>query len=245
MPRGQRGKINLASHWYQDPHLLQFDTRFMETRPVGWYLFTSAPGLVSMRLVMHGTPEISIAGKKVRLVPGYVRNDGAVEYQLHLDAPLVSAQEVILRVAQQRGYYGGAAFSEPIRLTCGKGLMGIGDWSQNDGLHAYSGGARYSKTLSLSAEEAMQNVELDLGSVVSTAEVWVNGRPAGVKTTPPWVFEISGLVREGGNHVEILVYNTASNHYTSIPTRYRGSTVSGMLGPVTIRFTGRAVLREQ
>jgi hypothetical protein len=31
-----------------------------------------------------------------------------------------------------------------------------------------------------------------------------------------------------------LVFNTLANHYQTIPTRYRGSTKSGLLGPVRL-----------
>ena len=36
--------------------------------------------------------------------------------------------------------------------------------------------------------------------------------------------------------MDIVVYNTLANHYTTIPTRYHGSTVSGLMGPVTIEI---------
>ncbi|MCF7675821.1 MAG: hypothetical protein K9N23_06055 [Akkermansiaceae bacterium] len=33
--------------------------------------------------------------------------------------------------------------------------------------------------------------------------------------------------------------NTLANHYVTIPTHYRGSTVSGLLGPTSLRLTPR------
>jgi hypothetical protein len=73
----------------------------------------------------------------------------------------------------------------------------------------------------------------------------VNGSNVGLRVSPPWVYDISKYVREGDNSVEVLVYNTAANHYTSIPTRYRGSIVSGILGPVTLTVTSRVVLKDR
>jgi hypothetical protein len=35
---------------------------------------------------------------------------------------------------------------------------------------------------------------------------------------------------------EVCVYNTLANHYTTIPTQYRGSTLSGLLGPVQLEM---------
>jgi hypothetical protein len=64
--------------------------------------------------------------------------------------------------------------------------------------------------------------------------VHVNGRPAGARVAPPWTVDISAFVQAGENRLEILVYNTLANHYGTIPTRYRGSPESGLLGPVRL-----------
>ena len=61
--------------------------------------------------------------------------------------------------------------------------------------------------------------------------------PAGVRVSPPWRFDITKLVTSGENRVEVLVCNTLANHYTTVPTHYRGDTTSGLLGPVTLQFS--------
>ena len=85
---------------------------------------------------------------------------------------------------------------------------------------------------------------LGLGKVCATAEVHINGETAGVKLTPPWTVDISTLVKPGDNQVEILVYNTLANHYGTIPTRYRGSPESGLLGPVSIQTSALVTLLQ-
>lgn len=50
-------------------------------------------------------------------------------------------------------------------------------------------------------------------------------------------------MRPGENRLEILVYNTLANHYVTIPTQYRGSTRSGLLGPVTVETLRPVVLK--
>ena len=77
-----------------------------------------------------------------------------------------------------------------------------------------------------------QAVMLDLGDVVASAEVRVNGQFAGIKVSPPWTLDITKFVKPGANRIEVLVCNTLANHYTTVPTQYRGPTVSGLLGPV-------------
>ncbi len=80
---------------------------------------------------------------------------------------------------------------------------------------------------------------LDLGKVIATAEVRVNGERAGIRVAPPWRVDVSKWVKPGDNRIEILVFNTLANHYLTIPTRYRGDLTSGLLGPVTLETTAR------
>jgi len=70
--------------------------------------------------------------------------------------------------------------------------------------------------------------------VAASAEVVVNGRAAGIKVAPPWRLNLTSLVKTGENRIETLACNTLANHYVTIPTHYRGSTVSGLLGPVRL-----------
>ena len=143
---------------------------------------------------------------------------------------------VALRVEQNRGDYGGAAFDDFIQLDCGAGELAAGDWSKVGALETYSGGAWYRRTVTLPAARA---VTLDLGSVAASAEVRVNGKPAGVKVSPPWTLDITPLVKPGENRLEILVCNTLANHYVTVPTHYRGATASGLLGPVRLDVTAK------
>jgi len=115
----------------------------------------------------------------------------------------------------------------------------LGDWARVDALSCYSGGAAYTKGFTLTPEQTTQRVCLDLGGVGVSCGVVLNGKPVQVLTCPPWRLDISPFVKEGGNVLEITVYNTLNNHYQTIPTRYRKpveAAPSGLLGPVTLRF---------
>ena len=79
-----------------------------------------------------------------------------------------------------------------------------------------------------------------MGDLVSSAEVHVNGQPVGVKVSPPWTFDISPFARAGENLVEVQIRSTLANHYLTIPTQYRGSTVAGLLGPVRLLVEAKA-----
>jgi hypothetical protein len=102
-------------------------------------------------------------------------------------------------------------------------------------LNNYSGGVRYGTTVTLTAEQAGVPVELDLGGVTATAEVFVNGKSIAVRVAPPWKAELTGALKAGENRLDILVYNTLANHYQTIPSNYRGSPLSGLAGPVRLR----------
>jgi hypothetical protein len=118
--------------------------------------------------------------------------------------------------------------------TDGQGVLALGDWSRVGTLNNYSGGVRYHSEITLAEDQIGGRIEIDLGRVVATAEVFVNGRSAGVRVAPPWRADLSGLLKSGDNAIEILVYNTLANHYQSIPSRYRGSPESGLIGPVRL-----------
>ena len=222
--------IRLSMTWYRKPGILPLDTRPQTERPAGWYRFTSPPGLRGMTIAARGTVRAWAGGKELEVEKLKARDRSRAT----VANPAPGCVKVALRVQQQRGCYGGAALPEPISLDCAPGVIALGDWSQIDGLASYSGGAWYRKTVTLSAGQIAGAVRLDLGSVVASAEVRVNGRPAGIRVAPPWTFDIAPFVRPGENRIEVLVYNTLANHYSTIPTRYRGSAVSGLLGPVHI-----------
>ena len=88
----------------------------------------------------------------------------------------------------------------------------------------------YRKEIELTKEECERALTFDLGDVVSTAELFVNGKSVGLRMAAPWKFDLSGVLKPGKNLFEIRVYNTVATHYLSIPTMYRGEVTSGILG---------------
>jgi len=85
-------------------------------------------------------------------------------------------------------------------------------------------------------------ITLDLGLVVASAEVHGNGQAAGIRMTPPWRFDLTPFAKPGENQIEVLVYNALANHYSTIPTRYRGKVASGLIGPVQMEYHLRETL---
>ncbi|WP_455432676.1 hypothetical protein [Streptosporangium soli] len=164
---------------------------------------------------------------------------GAVRVEIDAHGPVShtpldgSARTLELRVATRPGFEGGAALAGPVRFTCGPGTIGLGDW-EDQGLAGYSGGVRYRTTF-----HASGTAVLDLGRVRGTAEVTIDGRPAGVRICSPYRFELGEL--DGGEHtVEILVLGTLAPYLDSVsPTHFvfPGQRVTGLFGPVVVRST--------
>ena len=227
----------LAMRWHGDPSVLRFDVRPSETKPAGWYRFNSAPGLRAMNVIAHGKLTAWANGTPCTVSAGNYRGDGAREYRVTVASPSAQPVLVALRIEQERGLYGGAAIPEPIKQECGRGRIGLGDWARIDGLRCYSGGAWYRKSVSLGAEQLGGQAVLELGELVSSAEVKINGHSAGIKTAPAWRWEIGRWLKPGENQIEVLIYNTIWNHYQTIPSIFKGASAqSGLIGPVTLEL---------
>lgn len=73
------------------------------------------------------------------------------------------------------------------------------------------GTVRYETTWNAGNIKKEQKVLLDLGYVYETAEVWINGQKAGIRICPPYLFDISGLVKDGENTLRVELTNTIGN----------------------------------
>ena len=175
------------------------------------------------------TTTYPISGKwEAELIPvGTTRKDGLTSFEVKGKA---GKSPALITMEVESSYPGGAVFPYPIQQHCGKGEIELGDWSRLSGLNCYSGGMWYRKEIELTKEECERALTLDLGDVVSTAELFVNGKSVGLRMAAPWKFDLSGVLKPGKNLFEIRVYNTVATHYLSIPTMYRGEVTSGILG---------------
>ena len=215
----------LAMSWYGDAGVIPFDVS-AGRQTAEWFRFLSAPGTTAIRVHAAGQVEAWLNGEPMT---------DAGQGRFAAKKPVACAAVVALRVQPKTGFTGGVVIPEPVIVeTDGKGMMSLGDWSQMGILTNYSGGVRYSTRFTLTKEEANAKTALDLGRVVATAEVHVNGKKVGVRVAPPWRVDVTGFLKRGENTVEVLVYNTLANHYQTSPSPYRGKPVSGLLGPVRL-----------
>lgn len=232
--------VPLASSWYANPKVLPFDLTPEIINPVGWFRFKAPPGLQSVEIAANKPPQIWVNGKEIQVrtfkpIAGLYADSLQKSWRAELPSPVSGASQVAVRMRLDHGYYGGSAIPEPVRLNCGKGIIKLGDLFENESLMTYSGGMWYRKTIIVSTNQAgSSHVELDLGDLVSSAEVFINGRGAGKRLSPPWKFDLTGMIKSGENRLEILIYNTLGNYYLTTPSKYIGSTKSGLIGPVKL-----------
>ena len=231
-PRPSKQPVSMC--WYQDDGVLPFDTEGSQPS-TGLFAFDSAPALQSFTFSAYGNVQVRADGVGQKPIAGKKQGDGLTVYKVNLSNPKKVSSQIVLKVEFQPGYRGMAAIPEYIRQTCGAGTIALGDWSELDGLKAYSGGALYRKTIALAPDDLKSKLEIDLGDLVSSAELSVNGKSAGIRLSPPWKYDITSFAKAGENKIEILIYNTLANNYTTIPTRYRGSIKSGLIGPVSLK----------
>ncbi len=110
----------------------------------------------------------------------------------------------------------------------------LSDVSGPDALPAFSGTFRYGTTFGWHGAEG--RVALDLGAAYETAEVWVNGQPAGVRICPPYHFQVGPLLRAGQNTLVVEVTNTLVKEQHDFLSRFAQQEPSGLLGPVHVRY---------
>ncbi len=79
--------------------------------------------------------------------------------------------------------------------------------SKDNGVKYFSGTATYARTFSLDSTGRGKSVLLDLGEMRDVAEVYVNGKSAGILWTKPFTADITELVREGENELKVEVVN--------------------------------------
>ena len=217
----------LAMKWYCNPAVLPFTAPSCPAMQV--FTFTAPPGLNSMEIPTTGCiAEVTADSRPMHLSS----KNGVCTAALDIAAAFLCE----VRITVEGDQPGGAAFTEPIRLHCGKGRIQTGDWSQLDGLKYYSGGAAYSQTVSLTQEQCDACKALVIEDLSASAKVFVNGQSMGVRVVPPWRWDVSSALIPGENELRIEVFNTIGNHYEYTPTRYKSGIASGLLGKVWLEF---------
>ncbi len=204
----------------------------------GVYDVPLAPGTAGVEMTLRGGVKpvaAALDGVAFPLSDVNMTKIGDAGLRITLPKTVEAGGVLRLEIPQKPGFYAGEMVPEPISFVTRTGRMMLGDWTQQPGLECYSGGVLYRRTFTLDAgwERAKgRPIYLKADALNSSAEVRVNGKSAGVRIKSPWRWDITYLLTDGENTVEMEVYNTLAPHYLTIPTHYRGDTRSGILGNV-------------
>lgn len=107
--------------------------------------------------------------------------------------------------------------------------------SNTPGLDSLCGTVCFETTFEV--DDPQNPLVLDLGSVYETAEVFINEKSAGVRLCPPYIFDISELIQQGGNCLRIEVTNTLGTANRDGISHYLPIEPFGVAGKV--RFFGQ------
>ena len=157
----------------------------------------------------------------------------------------VSIKEMSLQNNWKLAFEKGWDTPESIEIKELKSLTAL----ENDAVKHYSGTTTYTKNIDI--KEIGKTTILDLGEVANIAELWCNGKKVGVKWAPPFVFDVSNVIKKGENKLEIKVTNTWRNQlifdnkrpkdakktWTTAGPRNNETELeaSGLIGPVVLK----------
>lgn len=85
---------------------------------------------------------------------------------------------------------------------------------KEEGIKYYSGTVAYNKTIEVKDENIGKNCSIDLGEVREVAEVFVNGKSAGIMWKYPYKVDITNLLKVGKNELKIEIVNMWANRLT-------------------------------
>ena len=109
----------------------------------------------------------------------------------------------------------------------------LGDLTAHGRKPYFSGTMRYTARFSWEGRKGTA-VMLDLGEVYESAQVRINGKEAGVRVAPPYRFDVSRLVEQGDNSVEVLVTNTLAAQQRDYMSMTMQLDPARLFGPVAL-----------
>ncbi|MGB5417486.1 glycosyl hydrolase [Algibacter sp.] len=159
---------------------------------------------------------------------------------------IISVEEKSLQNDWKLSFDAGWDTPESIEISELKSLTQL----SNDAVKHYSGTITYSKTINV--DETGAYAFIDLGKVSNIAELWCNGKKVAVKWAPPFEFDMSEVLKQGENQLEIKVTNTWRNQliydnlreedqkktWTTNPPKKDETELedSGLIGPVVLKI---------
>jgi hypothetical protein len=219
----------LAMRWYENEDIYRWSLG--EENRKEHYTFIAPPGLQTMKVRTKAEITVLAESGVCKVTP--FQNDWKLVTLENVEA---KKQKIAIFAQNLKGENKGAVFMEPIALQCAQGKIEAVSWDTIDGLRCYSGKAIYQQQVEIEKVITDYCYRLELTEVISTVSVYVNEQFVETKIAPPWHIEIGAYLKVGTNTIRLEVCNTLANQYETIPTRYQGSTKSGLIGKSSIQI---------
>ncbi|HZE40685.1 MAG TPA: hypothetical protein VE172_17930 [Stackebrandtia sp.] len=218
-------------------HRMRFDPRVLTARPRP--PDATAPvapgGLEEERLRLPlppGTVEVSVPARAA-FTASFRGARLAASDPIRLPRPAAGGEVVELSFARDDRWPGGAQLSGPVTVRTETGPVSLGAWD-TVGLGDFSGAVAYETDVDVSGPSTAR---LHLGEVRGTAEVHVNGEPAGTRLWSPYAFDVR--LSSGTNRLTIVVRNTLAPYLAAVNPHagvLPGQERSGLFGPVSLEI---------
>ncbi|MNQ80922.1 hypothetical protein D3C85_959210 [compost metagenome] len=162
-----------------------------------WLRFPLPAGATALQVICAGVCECWINGEQKAM------RDGQARFEAQLAGTMAA-----LRIVPSDRSTETDVLLAPIRFEVAKVKGELGDWRSALCLPHHSGVVEYESMVEWNEGN---NAVLELGRVRGTAEVWLNGKPLGVRAWGPYRFKLE--FGSGTHHLRIRVTNTLGTHY--------------------------------
>ncbi len=212
---------------------IELDGRTIMSTKQGWHL-------------THKTEDVA----RIALTKGKFQASKAGNYLIHEEGGVrsitTSIAEIPIQDSWKASFEDGWDTPESITIPHLKSLSEL----ENEAIRHYSGTVTYHRSVNIA--NAGRQVIIDLGRVANIAEVWCNDLKVTTKWAPPFTFDLTEMIKQGANKLEIRVTNTWRNQlifdnarpdgekktWTSNPPTKEESDLdeSGLIGPVALKI---------
>ncbi|ASA25782.1 hypothetical protein [Paenibacillus donghaensis] len=162
-----------------------------------WLRFPLPAGATALQVICTGESECWIGGQQKLIC------DGQASFE-----PQAAGTMAALRIVPSDMSTETDVLLAPVRFEVAQVEGRLGDWRSALCLPHHSGVVEYETRVEWKEQSA---AVLELGHVRGTAEVWLNGRPLGVRAWGPYRFKLDA--GPGTHHLRIRVTNTLGTHY--------------------------------
>ncbi|ADD42950.1 glycoside hydrolase [Stackebrandtia nassauensis] len=234
---GDKWVVSGSSGWDASvvDHRMHFDPQVLTARPRPRPdtapLTSGDTGQRRLRLRLPpGTVELTVPAR-AEFTASFRGAPLPVAEPIRLPQPASGGEVVELSFPHDDRWPGGAQLTGPVTVHTQTGPVTLGDWAEI-GLGDFSGALVYETEVS---RPAPVTARLHLGEVRGTAEVHVNGEPAGVRPWSPYTFEVR--LAAGTNRLAVTVHNTLAPYLAAVNPlagTLPGQERSGLFGPVSL-----------